>query len=134
MVKSVALPANAMGPNGLLKVSSVWSNNNSANNKTFRLRLGASGHGTAGTVAFTAAATTNLSYNDPERLIVNGGAVNAQIGRNAGTAGAGGSPSSVFTATVDTSAAVDLNFTVELANAADNAALRAFCVEVLHGA
>lgn len=129
IVKTVTIPGNALGPNGLIKVSSIWSNNNNGNSKSFRWRLG----GLAGDVAFVGANTTNISYNDPERTIANAGVANSQVGRNGGSAGAGASGSSVFTAAIDTTASVDLVFTVQLAVGTDNGALRAYCVEICHG-
>jgi len=129
IVKTVTMPANSMGPNGVLKISSIWSNNNSVGTKTHRIRLG----GISGTILFTVGSTSNISYNDPERTIANAGATNSQVGRNSGTAGAGGSASAVLTAAVDTTAAVDIVFTVQLSDGADNGALRAYSVEVCYG-
>lgn len=127
VVGTVTIPAGTMGPNGILVISSEWSNNSSGNNKTFRARLG----GISGTTYFLAIVTTTLSYSDVKRSIYNRNATNSQIGRVSSSVG-GNNASAVVTSSIDMSVDQTFVFTVQLANGADNAALEAFCVEVIN--
>src|SRR5688500_6060251 len=54
---TVTVPANAIGANGRLRVTSLWSHTNSANSKTLRVRFG----GAAGTIYTSLTVTTTLS-------------------------------------------------------------------------
>jgi hypothetical protein len=127
---TVTIPAGAMGANGAIRISSVWSNNNSGNNKTFRARL----DGLAGSIMYSGVVTTTVSFNDPPRLIQNRNSVSSQVGRNAGSSGAGSSGSSIYTSSADTSAAVDIVFTAQLANTGDTARLEGYVVELFYAA
>ena len=122
---TVAIPAGAIGPNGMIRVTTLWSVTNSANNKVLRARLG----GIGGTQFFSTTQTTVATYNDPVRLIQNRNSQSSQIGRGASTTGAG-STAAVVTGTIDTSAAQDLVFTGTLANSGETVTLESFLVEL----
>lgn len=126
---TIAVPAGAMGPNGALRVTSIWSNNNSANLKAQRVRLG----GLAGTQMSLATQTTALSSSE-QRLIMNRNAQNAQVCFAAGQGGWSSSSGAVATATIDTSSAQNLVISGALANAGDSLTLEAYVVEILYGA
>lgn len=109
------IPAGAMGLNGGVHAHKSWTLNNSGNNKTIRLRFG----GAAGTQYSTQVATTVASLSDFRR-IRNRGSASAQVGAAAAAASAYGSSSGALpTSSVDTSAAVDLVFSGQLAVATD---------------
>lgn len=57
---TIPLPANSLGPNGVMKITAFFSCTNSANNKTFAFRLGASG--ILGSNIMTGVMTTEGSF------------------------------------------------------------------------
>lgn len=128
---TVAIPAGAMGPNGVLRVTTLWSLTNSANNKTPRVRLG----GISGT-AFRGQNLTTVASGRDQIEIHNRNAQNSQVSNPAGGGfgGAGTSSSVITTATVDTSIAQDLVISGQLANSGETLTLEAYTVEVLYGA
>jgi hypothetical protein len=121
----VVVPANAMGPNGQLRVTSWWSNNNSGNAKTRRVRL------EAGEV-MAASNSTQVSAQD-QRIIANRNNVASQIVSAAAGAHFGGAAGALSTLTVDTAAAANLRFTGQLANAGDTITLEGYLVELIPG-
>lgn len=124
---TVTIPANAMGLNGVLRISSVWrAGANNGNAKTPRIRL----NGIAGTTYFTTALASSLSARDMSRTIANRGAANSQIGGASGSA-VGASTTAVTTSAIDTTAAVDLVFTGQLADGSDTIALDSYLVELV---
>jgi hypothetical protein len=125
---TVAIPAGAMGPNGILRVTLLWSYSNSVNGKTKRVRLG----GASGAVLMQHLNSTSVAIRH-HLLIQNRNAETAQI---AGQITGGLAASSVANATssVDTSAAQDLVITAQLANAGESVTLESYVVEVAYGA
>lgn len=130
LLASVAIPAGALGANGVLRVTSIWSHTNSASVKTPRIRLG----GISGTVVCGPALTTTGSLAI-QRTIHNRNAHNSQVTLGAATSNTfATSTGALLTASIDTSAAQDLVFTGQLANAGETIALETYLVELLHGA
>lgn len=125
---TVTVPAGAMGPNGRLRITILWSNNNNANNKIMRIKFG-------GTAFFSSVHTTVTSRRD-QLEIANRNSANSQVGNNSeGQGGFGaGASSTLVTSAIDTTAAADITATIELANSGDNAAIESYVVEVLYGA
>jgi hypothetical protein len=124
---TVAVPAGAMGLNGAVEIRTTWSNTNSANNKTPRVRFG----GASGTVYFAVILTTTVAYLDIPRRIRNRNSASSQVGvtSSGGTFGtSGGAPT---TSTVDTSATVDVVITGQLANSGENLTLESYEVWLL---
>ena len=123
---TITIPAGAMGANGILRVSPLWSYTANANNKTLRCRLG----GLAGTIMSTLSVTT-LGYLRQHYLIHNRNSAASQI---AGSAVGGTVTSSVAnqTGTINTAAAQDLVISVQLADGADTVTLESYVVELLH--
>jgi hypothetical protein len=121
------IPAGVMGANGSVSVNAVFSNNNSGNNKTFRVRFG----GIGGTLYAQTAQSTNISTKLINVIISNRNATNSQVGF--ATAAAFGSTAAVVTGAIDTTAAVDIVLTGQLANSADNAALESYVVTMARG-
>ena len=121
---SIVIPAGAMGPNGRVRITSLWSATNSANNKTMRHKFG-------GTNYFAQNMVAHQSWRH-ETEILNRNAVNNQIGNTNNVFGSqAGAPNS---SAVDTSAAVTVLLTGQLANAAETVTLESYRVEVLYGA
>jgi hypothetical protein len=127
---TIAIPAGAMGPNGALRVTTVFSFTNSANAKTPRVRLG----GASGT-AFMAPSLTTGDSSMLQRLIMNRNSASSQVGPSSTINNSfGGQGGAVVTATVNTASAQDLMITGQLANSGETITLESYIVELLHGA
>jgi hypothetical protein len=127
---SITVPGGAMGPNGVLRVTAVFSHTNSANNKTMRFRLG----GVSGAQVMNIVNTTSASLMT-QRIIQNRNSQSSQVAGPAGTANAfGSSGNAPATASADTS--VDQSFVIAglLANAGETVTLESHLVEVAYGA
>jgi hypothetical protein len=121
---TVTIPANAMGPNGRVRITTVWSATNSANNKTLRHKFG-------GVNYFAQNMTTQQGWRH-QNEIINRNATNAQVGNTSNAFGSlSGAP---IASAVDTSAAVTVLITGQLANVADTLTLESYCVEILRRA
>lgn len=126
---SVSIPANTIGPTGILRLVSYWTYTNSANNKTLRARLST----ISGTAFFAPVVTTTAAYMD-QREIVNLSAT-SQICKNAaGTSPFGPTSGAILSGSIDTTAATTLVFSGELANTGETITLRYYEVSVLYGA
>lgn len=126
ILATVTIPAGAMGPNGAIRINSVWSTpGGSGNSKSLRARLG----GIGGAQVMAVAVTTSLSVSEAGRLVQNRNSASSQVTRNSGNPGNGGSSSAVTTATANTAAAVDLVFTGQLANTGETITLESYMVE-----
>lgn len=126
---TINVPAGAMGPNGQLRVTALWSMTNNANSKTARARLGA-----GGPQLFTSI-VPSLASQRIIRELGNRNSQTSQVSYGAGiTASTGTSTTAVSTFTVDTSAAFDLVLTGTLTNTGDTMTLEQYIVEVVYGA
>lgn len=126
---TVTVPANALGINGILVVGSTWSYTNSANNKNMRIRLG----GIGGTVCMNFTATTTANYSD-QRRITNRALTNSQIvsSSSGGTPGGLGTGTNALVAPAsDTTAALDLVLTCQLALGSETLTLESYLVQLL---
>lgn len=126
---TVQVPAGAMGPNGALRITTLWSYTNSANNKTLRIRFG----GVSGTAHLGNFVTTTATLRH-QQLIQNRNAQNSQIGGYLSVTPFGANPGAAVTSSVDTSAAADLVLSGQLANAGETVTLESYLVELLYGA
>ena len=127
---TVAIPAGAMGANGIIKVTSLWTYPSSANTKTLRIRLG----GLAGTAYHGYVASTTLFHHTMD-IIRNRNSQSSQVSgplNNAASFTAGSA--SVATGSVDTSAAQDLVLSGQLSSAAETLVLEGYTVEVIYSA
>lgn len=124
---TVAIPANAMGAAGALRISALWSTTNNANNKTLSIRLG-------GTVISAPVIASQASFSEIITLR-NRGVANSQVTTpSAATGGGVGvSTSAVTTTAIDTTASLALTLTATLANTGDTATLESYSVELLPG-
>lgn len=124
---SVVIPAGAMGANGIIRVTALFSYTSSGNNKTLRVRLG----GLAGT-AFHQAISTTSSFHQTMVMIRNRNSVSSQVSAplisaiafNTGSAAVG-------TGSVNTANEQTLVITGQLANNSETITLEAFSVEIL---
>lgn len=132
ILQTVTIPANAIGPNGRVVVETQWIMNNDASVKTGRVRFG----GIGGT-AFMDFPLTSLLAAHQITNIQNSNSASSQRG---GHPAANGSPYSSYaggaapTASVDTTAAVDIVITGQLADSADTLQLVFHAVTVTYGA
>ena len=117
---NVTVPAGDIGNNGQIIVTSNWATNNSAGTKTGTVYLGGSAVGSASSYTTS---TGGSSMNS----IRNRGVLNVQSSQLIGGASTG---AHVYTA-VDTSAAVAITITGDLATATDNVILEGFTVQLL---
>lgn len=124
------IPANTLGANGAIRITALWTNNNSANSKTFIEKLSTASGGTAGTAYFSGVVTTTISENS-QHIIRNANATGSQIGSAAGLIGPGAAAGAAVTSTIDTTANAFVNFNCTLANTGDTCTLAGYTVEVL---
>jgi len=121
---TIAIPAGAMGVNGALRISTLWSYTNSANNKTLKIVLG--GVQVQGITVTTSSAMNHIAVTR------NRGAANSQITQfNSGAPFNVASQSNITTA-VDTSQAQNLTITGTLANTGETITLEGYTVELLN--
>lgn len=127
-VATVTVPANSMGPNGALKITTLWSLTSSANAKTLGIKFG----GPSGTSYLNAQLTNSATYRE-ERMIHNRNATNSQVGHStqATYGGFGVSGGAVVTSTVDTTQDADIVFAVQLNDASETVTLEAYTIELL---
>lgn len=132
VLATIAFAANSLGSTGSIEVLAMSANNNSGNNKTLRVRIGASGAGTGGTVMSAVTVTTTLAlktFTD----IFNRGLANSQIGGlNNGSLGS--AAAALNTAAIDTTAAFEVVITGQLADSGDNMILEAYRVKLNYAA
>ena len=120
---TVVIPANAMGLNGVLRISVLWSYTNNANNKTLSLTFG-------GSLIATAVRTTT-AVDEWLISLRNRNNQTAQVKAGASVP-TPASTTALQTFTVNTAASQNLVFTGTLANAADSIVLQGYTVEVLN--
>lgn len=126
---SVSVPAGAMGPNGVLRVTSLWKYPNSANNKTLKVQMGG--------VNFVNVVPTTTNSFQAITTIANRNAANSQVSPSSSAAadGAMGTEgANPTTGAVDTAAAQTLTFKATLANTGETITLESYLVELAYGA
>jgi hypothetical protein len=131
ILATITVPANEMGPNGVIEIWAAWSNNNNGNSKTFRIRVG----GIGGTAIFNTSNTTNITLMRPTHWMnVNSASsqrTSSALGQGGGTGASGGA---LITTAVATTAAVDIVITGQKAVAGDTLSLDFYQVTVCYGA
>lgn len=127
---TIPIPAGAMGKNGVIRVTALFSYTSSASSKTLRVRLG----GIAGT-AFHAVVATTSSFHQTMVMIRNRNSVSSQISAPAISATAFNTGSAtVVTDSINTDSAQDLVISGQLADGADSIVLQSYFVEVIYSA
>lgn len=128
---SFTVPGGAMGPNGVIRVTALWTYTNSANVKTLRVRLG----GLSGAI-FQANTVSTSNVIVTQRTIHNRNSQLSQVGFNVSVANsfvAVGSGSPPATGSEDTSVDQALVISCQLANSSETVTLEACLVELVHG-
>lgn len=124
---TVTVPGGSMGPNGILRITTLWSYTNSSNNKTIRTLFGG--------VAFQSGIRTTTATLRDQRQIANRNAENAQVGGVTAVAVSfGSSAGAVTTAAIDTTVDQNVEFRCQLADAGETITLEYYLVELLYGA
>lgn len=122
---TIAIPGNALGANGIIRVTTQWSFTNSATSKTNKQYFG----GTGG-FRFVSRAFTTTAQDDTMALIWNRNAANSQV---AGNGILGNSTSASGTGSIDTTVTQNIVFTGTLALITDTTTLESYMIEICPG-
>lgn len=125
VLATVSIPGGMIGSNGSVRVRARFSCTASANNKTFRTKLGGQ--------TFISPGTANAAVNnlETECVIWNRGSLVSQIGN--GDAASEGAATVNYTGTVNTSVTQNLTITGQASVAGEVITLEAYTVEILPG-
>lgn len=126
VLATVAVPANAMGANGTLRVTTHWTVNNNGNAKTVRVRFS----GASGTEFLSASIANTVNFKH-QLTITNRNDTSAQIGSPVILTAFGISANAAITAAVDTTAATTVVFSAQKGNGADTMTLNHYSVELI---
>lgn len=127
ILATITIPAGAMGLNGLVRVTTLWSYTNSANNKILSVRYS----GAAGTQISTATATTTAGARIGSQF-QNRGAANSQVyGMQGATGGWGTAGTAPGAMSVDTSVATTIVIAGQKASAGETLTLESYLVELI---
>jgi hypothetical protein len=126
VLASITVPANALGANGSLRIWSLWTVTNSANNKVIRVRYS----GASGTQYLAQTLTTVASFQHMA-LITNRNATNSQVGGFSNSQPFATSSSAVVTSSVDTTADTTIILSGTKASAGETITLERYLVELL---
>jgi len=126
VLATFAFPAKLASPKMVLSINSLWSNTNSSNNKTPRVRLG----GISGTTYSNPVLTATAAYQTVTS-IRSKNSVSSQVGMASPIAAvysiSGGNP--VITSTIDMSASnTDIVITGQLADSSESLTLQAYSI------
>jgi hypothetical protein len=120
VLATISFAANELGNNGSIEVIPLFSGNNSANAKNFKVRLGASGAGTGGTALCQASSTTNISTK-LHQTIANRNSASSQIANGVlGDDGIGQGAADYVYPTINTASAFEIVLTGQCASSAAN--------------
>lgn len=132
VLAQILVPAGAMGLNGALRVSTLWTVNNNANAKEVRYRLGATALGGSAWWANTTFLASVVTGMPPPNTLRNRGAANSQLAYPTSNGGLTTSANtSIATFAEDTSQPLILAITGKKANGADTLTLEGWTVELL---
>lgn len=124
---TITVPGGAMGANGILRVTTLHSFTNGADDKTLRVRFS----GISGT-AYGSWLTTATATLRAQCQINNRNAENSQAGATGGLTGFGPSTGALTTSAVDTTVATTIVITGQLENGANAINLESYLVELLY--
>jgi len=131
VLKTVNIPAGALGPNGQIRVSALTSAGaNNANAKTVRWRMGA-GIGGSSFQSYSLASTLTAEVL---RRVANQNSQSVQVVSSAGLPSFTNAGAAVATMAINTAAAFDITITGQLADAGDTLTLNSWLVEYCYGA
>ena len=128
----VAVPANALGSVGMLRITTAWTTTNTANNKSLRTRFSATANNLAGTLLQQSIANS-MAVVQIQFIVRNAGATGSQTtfstaGQNFYTASALASIASA----IDTTQVSHVVVTGQLATSTETITLIGVTVEALH--
>jgi hypothetical protein len=127
---TISLPAGAMGPNGVVRITTMWTSTGNNGTKQPLIRFGGTS-GTAYNPQQHAASASTISQRSLQ-LIHNRNSASSQMGHASGAgAGGWGQSSAITTSSVNTDNATDIVIRGQLANSADRLTLQSYLVEVL---
>ena len=123
---SVVIPANTLGPNGVLEITSLFTvPNGSGANKTVKVKFG-------GTAFFQYTVGTGIGSIQNKVMVRNRNSASSQVAAAAGQLYSFGYPATgVLVSAIDTTIDQTLAVTGQLANAADSITLEDVFAEVL---
>lgn len=121
---TIAVPANAMGANGVLRITAQWGYSGGAGGWTPRIKFN-------GTSFIEPSAFANTSFRSPANADRNRNATNWQLGTALVQGNWGASPTAVVTSSHAATGALNITITGQLANAADTITLHAYTVELV---
>jgi len=125
----ILIPAGAMGANGHLRYSTLFSHINNANNKTYRFRLGGT-QGVGGTQLQGGNGTTSAGSGSVGS-IANRNSASSQVALN-GNSGLPGSGGQIGLSSINTGANAYFQVSMQLANTTDFIALEFQSLEILY--
>jgi hypothetical protein len=129
----VPVPANVLGPVGMLRVTTQWSTSNNANAKTPRIRWSTSAMNLLGASIGAITGVASVSVMQQQIVVRNTGATNAQSAFLIGGMSAYGNTTfAPGTTNVDTTQATHLTITGTLGVGTDVLTLQGITVEALH--
>lgn len=124
---TIEVPGDAIGPNGTLRITTLWSGTVSANQKTLRVKYG-------GTAFLATALGSNMGTGRFYTDISNRNSPTSQIGAPAAWAtGFGSNANPPLTAALNTRIALNLTITGQLATATETVTLEYYKIELLPG-
>lgn len=128
LLGTVTIPANSVGPNGVIRITTNWSHTDNANTKTLGIEFDGQTYGSIAAASQIRTHTMTTIYNR--------NSASSQIGGcNSGNAtGFGQSTSNQITSSVDTTVDKDIKFYGTLTNTGDTITLESYLVEVLYHA
>jgi len=128
---TITVPAGAMGPNGRIVVTVLFSSTASSNTKVYRVRFG----GAAGQSYLALNQSTN-SQNRVQCEIANRNSASSQVGAPATSTytAFGASAGTLVTSTVDTTASTTIVVTGTLADTGETITLQSYSAVVFYGA
>lgn len=123
---NIVVPGGVIGPNGSLRITFLTSNTNNANNKTFKVKLGAT---LLMPYTYTAIGEANQIL-----MLRNRGSLATQTEFNTNATAFGTTTAAPGNTNIDTSVDQVLTITGQLAAGADTMTLEGYTIEVLPGA
>lgn len=124
---TIPMPAGAMGANGALRISTLWSFSGT-NTKTARVRLG----GISGTAHLGVTLTTQTSLENI-RIIRNRNSASSQVSYRANDGNSFVAvAAAVLTGAINTANDQDIVITGQLTNTGESVTLESYCVEIFY--
>lgn len=131
VLATIPMAAGIMGVNGVLRITSLWTVTNSANNKTLTVRCGASGSGLTGDIWGQTVQTTVAAMRMQNQIQNRNSAASQVLLSGVGTGGWGTTTAGVATSTRNTAVATDIVFTGQKASAGETLTLESYLIELI---